>query len=268
MILPAFEERYESHSPAGYPVTNEEPETIRRMLKGKRFARAGAIGGGGEVSVFTLLPLCSELYCIDHSHRAIVALYTKLIMLQKLGISKMRKLLSNQYENKFIAAAAELVEDLPEPLRKKAYWNYKSNDYSRVYTIGANDYSSMRREWNLFTDAMLKRALKKLDRVRIVHGDLKQDLGAYGKFDLLYTSNAHEHVDRNSKSIKLADLVELLNENGLLLVSTGAGGGKVDHPELKRIASEKGYRTTWHYQLHQKVKPRKPRKKVVEVPSV
>lgn len=271
MVLPAFEEKHEAYTVAGYPVTNEEPETIRRMLRGKKFAKAGAIAGGGEISVFTLLPFCEELYCVDHSHRALVALYTKLALLQKLGITKMRRLLDDAKETTFYTEALKVVEDLPEGLRAKAKWptDIKKYDYYTAWTIGSTDYGSMRREWGIISDATFRRALSKLDRVKILHGDLVKDLRPYGKFDLLYISNAHEHINRDSSTPRLSAIGELVADKGFILASGSMYKDTIKDANFKVVSKIKGPRSSWYFHLLQKIKPRKPRKaKAVEVPSV
>jgi len=260
VILPAFEEKYAAHSPGGYPVTNEEPETIRRMLKGYKFNRVGGIAGGGEVSIFTLLPYANELLCVDHSHRAIVALYIKLALLQKHGINGMRKVLEERKIKDFFKEATTVIQHLPEALRSKVKFPDPAKyDYYGTYTMSNEDYSNMRKEWNILPDAIFRKVLGKLDRVKILHGDLRKDMEPYGKFDLFYISNAHQHVDRDSKTLKIADLVPLLNDKGMLLVA-GELVTSPKNPELKVVKSIKGFRTTWSYTLFQKIKPRRAKK--------
>src|SRR5437899_10670379 len=94
-----FEDIHPAYTPTGeqYIVTNEEPDIHRFLLRGKTIKRAAAIAGGGEISLFLLLPrVREELVSVDHSYAALAAFYVKALLLEQMGSKTLRNLIINK----------------------------------------------------------------------------------------------------------------------------------------------------------------------------
>src|SRR3990167_8136610 len=55
-LRPKFIDVHPAYNSSGYIVTNEEPETLRGFIAGKKLKRSGGIASGGEILLSVLLP--------------------------------------------------------------------------------------------------------------------------------------------------------------------------------------------------------------------
>lgn len=247
MALPSFEDQHTAFTAAGYAVTNEEPELFRELLgRDIRPRRAAGIVSGGEVLLSVLLPRCQEVIGIDHSYRALAATWIKVLLLDKHGPKEMRKIMLSEY-GPFCKIVSEMADQFPEKMRQ--YVQPQPGGHITAISTFDFDASGLRREWKLIPDHILARAAKKLDRLKLVHGDLT-DLKNYGQFDLLYVSNAFDHMNRAKKYIKEKDVCPLLKTKGFLLF---AGSGAVDGKLFQKYREQRGYRTTWQHVVFRKM---------------
>lgn len=261
--LPQFEDKHPGHNAQGYSCTNEEPELMREMLAatGRTFERGGAIASSGEVTMFSLLPFCQQMVCIDHSYRSLANFYTKIATLKQIGVTEMLRLMEkNDHATLLQHAEAAYKALLPEPLKAAQPWEgvTLTASWSSPYktpTFSAVDFTDIRREWyfqyRFFSDQAFRDLLVKAKDLKLIHGDI-MDLAAHGPYDLMYVSNALEHDGRNGKQ-KPVDWVPMLRDNALVVVVRASGLFPQPPAGMKLLEQRRGFRTTWDYYLWQKV---------------
>lgn len=237
-----FTEQHDYNWYSGYDVTNEEPELYNAMLGARKFNSIGAICSAGEVLFFVLLHRVVEsLVAVDHAYKSLAVTYIKLTLLQELGPAGLRDLFVNGSWPKFYETVNNVAKQLPKPLQTLPISTY-FNEY--------NFKTMYRREWHFGSMPRLQKGQRNLNKLALMHGDLS-DLSARGPFDLLYTSNIHEHKNRDGNTPTVQKQAELLREGGLL-IGCWTNGIEPDFHPLKVVKKIHGFRTTWGYFLLEK----------------
>jgi SAM-dependent methyltransferase len=248
-----FEDKHPSNYGGGFGVTNEEPDILRSLLTGHKVGKVGGIASAGEVLFSVLLPKASkEIILVDHSYRSLFSTYAKAVMFEKLGIEATLAVFSKNYnipaeQAEFYKAVAEISKDVPKAIVNGMT---KTNTAMRLETGGGLFLNELRREWRFIAPSTIERGIKKLDKVRLIHGDLR-DLEEYGKFDLIYASNAMEHSGRHGTPMP-AQFERLLRPGGLLL-STHNTHTLATMPGFELLRREWGYRTAWDHRLYRRI---------------
>ena len=245
-LRPKFIDVHPAYNSSGYIVTNEEPETLRGFIAGKKLKRSGGIASGGEILLSVLLPQSSEVVVVDHAYNAVTMCYIKSVLLASLGPQGFLSLLTEKSLSEFQLAMKAVV--LPPELAGKA-------------TILINDYNfgEFKREWKLIPAEVLDAAHKKLDKVTLIHGDLA-DLQSYGEFNCIYASNAFEHTGRGGIRHNLDAILPLVKTGGMVLSTHGNAMNKMSPctPAWDLMESVKGKRATqWTHAIYKKKRPRR-----------
>lgn len=241
-LVPKFVDHHPAYTSSGYTVTNEEPHLFNALLGKTKVQRAACIASGGEVLLSVILHRANEIVAVDHSYASLSATYEKILLLRKLPTKTALELLREEKYNDLIQQVQRNSKHLP------TFQNYARNP------IGVYTWQSVRREWcrgDFRTRSVSKADIEKMT---LVHGDLR-DLGElYGAFDLLYASNAMEHSGRDHKSPKLADLAKLLNPGGWLLYTKGGkeNTAVVSDAGFTDVKQIKGLTSSWWYVIARK----------------
>lgn len=184
----SYEDRFPGYTPgSGFGCTNEEPQLIFELVP--KFKKGLGIASAGEVTFFSLLPKCSgELVLIDHSYYSLRAFCIKALLLAQLGAEATKKLLSVDDKNDWMKARDKVAHFLPD--------TFTPGKYSSCYFL-SHSYS-IAIEWKKADLTALKKAVKNLHKIKLIHGDLR-DMDDRAPYDLVYLSNALEHVGRSDK---------------------------------------------------------------------
>ena len=258
--LPVYEVLNNSFNAPGYSCTNEEPERFRELLKGKTFKRVLSICSGGEIPLMILLPRTTkEVIAVDHSERALLATYLKVVILNHYGPKEAIKILTGLRSESEVAKVCKVVDQVPNHLREvKSYNAYPAGVL--VYDAG-----NLNREWKLAREQDLRATIKKLHLLKLVQGDLMDVLKKYDPFELLYFSNAFEHTGRSGKYPDPRSVERLLGPGGLVLTAAATSSSLEEHSWCKskiagavnplgweKLASIPGKRASWSaYGLYQ-----------------
>lgn len=223
------------------------------------------------MGLLALLPTVrDELVLVDHSYKSLAYAMLKYLLLQERGYKDAIRLLSSKNNDAELRAILESLKDrLPADVlkasttRQSRYINSYSYDretfeVSVVDDLCSNlsyDYAELRRYWESFPKSLVKRAARKLAKVRFIHGDMA-DLEQHGPFDLFYMSNAHEHTDRHGRSPALDNVAKILKPGGLV-ISTKIYGRRYRYGGLPRGWKELSTQNShscgygWTYHLYQ-----------------
>ena len=240
LFVPEFIDHHPAFAATGYVCTNEEPDLYNHLLGKKRFERIGCICSAGEVPLTVLLPRCDgEFVAVDHSYLSITTFYAKLLLLQNTSCESLwEQLVSSNFEPAKNDLAAKW-HHLPQVLRGK----YPEAEHCLRYA-----WNDIRREWLYCQRRSFERSKRAIQKIRaIVHGDVSDLSNMFGKFDLFYTSNAHEHAGRSQQYLRLNTIAPLLNPNGLLIYASSSTAYLREHDKFKTILSVKGLRTGYTY---------------------
>lgn len=237
-----FIEKHKNFAPdTYYAVTNEEPEVINMLLGNKRYNKIGSIASSGEILLLCLLQRAVEsIVAVDHSYQSLHTAYLKALLLKKHGADVIRDAVLNKPWDNWQKLLAGAKKELPTAIVT-----------TPRYSAGSYDLPNIRREWYYTPKAALKRGVRNLGKLSFVHGDVV-DLAEYGPFDLLYTSNAHEHVSRETRKRTVDEFVSLLSVGGILLIASNSPHVVLKGSPFQVIKSFRGLRTAWHYQLIQR----------------
>lgn len=257
-----------------YAVPNEAPERWDQLLQGLRFHNVGGICSGGEVGLFSLLPLAQrKLVLVDHSYKSMYFALVKYLTLAKYGPEEAYKRLtdypsyvswevSEQKKAAFTALAAEFDGVIPAAFHEA--WNRGRDYYSHRQQHPAAAYFASRADgvasfWSRQSPGKVIKTCAKLGKIQFVHGDLT-DLAKFGRFGLLYLSNALESNHRNrDRTMSIPDKVAAcLKPDGYVCTTHSASRyERVKYPEnwelvnkasaTDRFAGETG----WTYNLFQ-----------------
>jgi hypothetical protein len=241
-----------------YPVPNESLERWDTLLKGLRVSRIAGICSGGEVGFLSLLPRARrELVLVDHSYKSLYFAIVKYLALRKYGAEETYKRLTELTPEGAQALAAEFEAEIPGPL--KAVWEQRLG-YTR-YRNGADALASRQYEvtayWKRQAPAKVVKMCAKLDRVRFVHGDLS-DLSRFGKFGLVYLSNALEsnHRTRDRVCSVPAQVAACLRAGGYVLTTHSEYAGRSRAPADWELVESMAYgdrnagELRWKYNLY------------------
>ncbi len=216
MKLPEFEDCYPNFTAYGYGCTNENLATHLKFIEGTQVEMAGGIASAGEVPFFVLLPHADRVVVADHSYRSLGALFVKAALLATIGPRATKALVCEAKYDDFVAAAKLVMPLLPEVIREKGRIDpMASSDYYGS-CITSHEHVSMKNQWSGIPLATLDAVPEMLGRLTVIHGDLS-DITKYGQLDLLYTSNCHEHCDRNGRLPKADFFAKLLKVGGSVL---------------------------------------------------
>jgi hypothetical protein len=257
MITPVFEDTFKTFTANGFSVTNEESAVLKELLGRRTFKKTAAICSGGEMLFFLFLPCSKSVVAIDHSYNSLRAAYLKALLLDTLGAKNLHDLLMTGDKDLLAGALNKVAKLLPKPLvpaEKYKYPNYPPPPLPDAIR-------DLRKEWHRISVTTLEKAKSRLKSLAFVHGDLS-DVASKGPFDLVYISNALEHVDRTGKNPEVAKVLELVAPGGYLLLTTGDYKPLLTHSSLTLVKSIKGFYTTWQHCLYQKkdeVVPAKPK---------
>lgn len=263
-----FEDKYPSFSTSGYTITNEEPALFTSLLRGISFRRGAAIASAGEVPIGVLLPKCrEELIAIDHSYQSLVTTFAKAAMLKTLGPKQFKdSLIGCDAPNQFVELLKPISAVLPEGLATKTVFGGSG------FTVGPKSYDNLntRKEWHFISDRNIAAAYRNIDKLRLVHGDLVQDLKDERPFDLLYVSNAFDHQGRTRENPNREAISKLVRFGGYILVASSALNDFPKLPEMQLVRNIKGFRTSWDHRLYRRVKvqPAAPAIVADAIPSV
>jgi hypothetical protein len=247
MLNLAYEEKNTWNSTQGYAATNEEPLIFNSLLGKKKFSLGGGIASGGEIPLFVLLPRCDKVIAIDHSYKALSAIWLKLLLLDKIGPAEMKRtLLEDNYES-FIKKLNDVLQHVPESIRKYVTLKHSQGHPYTSPTFSSSDFSDTRREWLKITAKEMQLALNRIDRLTLVHGDLS-DLKPYGKFDIFYTSNATGHSNRDGKNPRASDFASYLKPKGLYLTVAQI----YNDNRWKQLKTVNGTNSSWQYYIYQR----------------
>lgn len=185
-----------------YVAPNENVFFWRDLIKHVPIYRAAAICSGGEVGLFSILPLVrKELVLVDHSYRSLSIALTKYMALQRLGAKETKRLITRAPEKDLKEAMSLLRNDLPEPIQQvtatispRNYW--RSGGRVKDWTSDGSYRHSVKEVWDKLPGPLLAKAEQKLNKVKFVHGDFT-DLIDKGPFGLIYLSNALGHYNRD-----------------------------------------------------------------------
>lgn len=217
----AYEELHDFKATGHYAVPNEGTIAWNQLLQGLRIHRAAGICSSGEVGFFAILPLVrKELVLVDHSLQSLQVAMVKYALLQRYTAAEVLRMFKtgNAIE---IGEAVEGVKNLLPPGVREAFtiskrnyndardaWlcstkeadqgtsHYYSSNFDPVAYADSEDRRAVALLWAQFSEELVKKAKEKADRVRFVHGDLR-DLKDTGKFNLIYLSNALEHTSQH-----------------------------------------------------------------------
>lgn len=251
-MLPfSYEDRYpDPKYVAGYGATNEEPQVARELLKGKRIHNGLGIASGGEITFFAVLPrVTNSLTLVDHSYRSLRAFCLKALLLTTIGPKETRKLFLSDKKN-WEAAIAKVEGHLPYTMSNKV-----ADLYGDILQYSAFD---LRKEWFYGDMKELAKAVQKLHKIRLIHGDLL-DTEDRGPFDFLYLSNAMQHKCKRipghsyPSSVKLTGM---LQKKAQVLWTAGVTDRPYgeDSTALNLWTNHRhidGYRSLWRYRLSQ-----------------
>ena len=243
-----FEDKNEFQGMTHYPVCNESVRRWREVLKDVSVKVGAGIAGGGEISLFSVLPSVTEkLVLVDHSYVSLWALIGKYKSIGKLGPEKALKLLqsppvvtkgggyningqrvkggqynqygefidSNPYSHKLVKPQEELYACFLEANKGIA------TETDRMEECGWWPLPELHHRWQEITVEDLETLLKNENDVdlQVYHGDIS-DLVEHAPVDLLYLSNALQYNGRNGKEFKLGEIVQ----KGSLVAYTGNSG--------------------------------------------
>jgi hypothetical protein len=270
-MLPEFEDVAPEYTTFGYWITNEEPELVREMLAGVRIKKGAAIASSGDMALFAVLPRISkQLVLVDHSYQSLVACFSKMALLERFGVDGVRDLFINKPVAEVKAAFSSVKDALPPTLKvppkeskmlgqgERTFYQYCSYGGVDPYEFTGGT-EGLRKEWHYGPRAALRSSVKKLDKVKMVHGDLA-DISKYGPFDFLYLSNAMEHTGRSGR-ISSTLVESLVRRGGLALVArSGSGYSYPSNPissDWEEIKQERGFRSSWTYSLLRRKKEAK-----------
>lgn len=240
-MIPTIEDKHQ-YTTTGHIVTNEEATVWTGLLEDlPEVDRIGTIASGGEIVLKSFLIKAKEVVAIDHSYRALCAFYTKMLLIDSLG-KEAKKVLS--------LPPGEFIREIEKDVFKRIPSAIlKDNTPSKVFT--GWDHQNIQKEWQSLEDDVYELIANRLDRLKVIHGDLT-DLT--GPLDVLYISNAMEHTTRdNYQHPDLLKVIEPLKVGGRLLRSSSQGFRQPPgHETLKVLKTVAGpvhspWTTSWNY---------------------
>lgn len=203
MLQPKFID-HNPFSVYGYEATNEEPHIFNELLGRERFKRAACIVSGGEVLFSVVLRRSREVVGVDHSYHSLSAAYAKMALLQKLPPKEIISAL-DKAEYSRLQKLLATDDELP-----------KFGTYDSKTTLN-HAWSTVRKHWIEPKFKPIKFTKAVANRLTLVHGDLRDLPGLFGTFDLVYISNAMEHMTRDRNYLQIGEVSNLLHPGGTLL---------------------------------------------------
>lgn len=234
-----------------YVVPNESVEIWRELVADlPEVDRIAGICSGGEIGFFVLLAKTKEeLILVDHLGLAVNLAAVKLTLLREHGAKACGMFNESAFDNQLTPARLSKL---------RTFWN----------KTGAIDCTR-----------------EQLDKIQLVHGDLG-DLCDEGPFDMLYISNAFQHVGKRRKMQEkrpgyyvaasdadrkefIAEVDALVKPGGHVLVTTSTFKPVYEHDQkefpqswtlvAEKIGLDDDYRSPtftgelgWRYQVYKK----------------
>lgn len=257
-----FEDLHPYAATSQYVIPNEDHRTWRELLKSFHVGRVAGICSGGEIGLFSLLPLArKDVVLVDHSYGSLGHAMTKYGLLQERGWRDAYRLITSpDAVNELYATVKDIIKCLPDPIKSRYESNTGYNNpfvgphygvYSRGNPEGIGVYPGVPRVWKNIERSLIKKAVEKLDRVSFIHGDLS-DLIERGPFDVLYISNALEHSGRSGAPV-VDEISRIVKKNGLI-VSCDHGRARGKWMTLK---SEPCRYSAWRCSIYRNAPPSK-----------
>lgn len=225
-----------------HAATNEEPAIHSILIRNlKKIKKIGSIASGGEIPLLCFLTRNRKVVAIDHSYLSLGAFFSKVALIKKYGAKTIQdKFTEARHGEDVQLLFDEISNKIPEPCRA-----FKVSDHYSSFT-------DMRREFIYASICQINRAMRNINNLTLVHGDLTLDLEKYGPFDLLYISNAFQHAGREGSPTpnKIKPLVKI---GGYVLATSYQTNAMTNCPEWKLRRSIYGSRTNWYHELYQRV---------------
>lgn len=236
-----------------YIIPNESVQAWKKLMSklvrdGAELERAAGICSGGEIGFFSILPFVKQdVVLVDHSYRSLAVAMIKYLIVKEHGAEKAHTLFTAGEAEPLKAAIKAAVAQLPGKVAQ-AYnsrefgvvFNYDGQDFlkrqfavrefsdswGRSYTrtdytksTGIEVNTLVTKEWKKLPKVGIKKLKSSVDRVQFMHADLS-DLVERGPFDLLYLSNAMEHIARTRKYPDGENLEAAVKPGGYILLAT------------------------------------------------
>lgn len=204
-----FEDIHPFNAGPGYFTPNENVSLWRDMVKSLPVNKAAGICSSGEVAFFSMLPSVKvELTLVDHSYTSLFYAIVKYLVVKEKGSEKAVELFNRENRPELKKVVEELEHLLPVPLKN-------GNSYFQGFWDYGSDLGDL---WRSFSSKDTKKVEQKLGKVRFIHGDLT-DLNQYGKYGLLYISNAHQHSPRYKRNgcLGLEWVKEIVRPGGFVM---------------------------------------------------
>ena len=246
--LPAYKD-LNTYNTNGYVVTNEEPELVREMLSRlkRTFKLGGGICSGGEMAFLALMPFCDQTVLVDHGYNACASAYYKAALLSQLGAKRFRDLIAEGHEFELVIRGSKILERMKRELPAFSIRAFPKGMKDTTVCLTFQTLDAMRKEWFYTPAPVLRASRAKLHTLTIAHGDLS-DLSEFGKFDLLYLSNAFGHSGRNGTPTLVKTAEPLMAAGGVAVLSQQVTPIPKNWRELAHRAP---LRTSWTYSLLQ-----------------
>jgi hypothetical protein len=247
IVAPKFVDHYPQHTAEGYAATNEKPSLFNRLLNGlgiTKVPRIACIASGGEMLLSVFLERADEIVAFDHSYRSLAVCYSKLLALQSMSKQELLEFYETLYNDYYVGNRGKrelpgvVLNALPTPLQKYADRAVMVYDAGAIYPV-----------WrDLEVPPVTPEAVQK---ITLLHGDISDVEPLYGKFDLLYTSNLHEHANREGKLPNLDALSGLLKSGGMLLYTHGYNTYQVPTTSFETLQTVRA--GSWTYVVARKL---------------
>lgn len=242
-----FEDKNGFQGQTHYPVANESCQRWKEVLKNIKVKTAGGIAGGGEISLFGILPSVSEkLVLVDHSYISLWALIGKFGTIEKLGAEKAvnlmrtpapinivrsggynaagRRVKGGQYNQygEFVGDMNPYSHLLTEPTKELYACFLEANkglvtETDRMEECGYWPLQALSQRWQEVEVEDCEALLNSKVELQVCHGDIS-DLTEHAPLELLYLSNALQYAGRNGKEFKIGEIVE----KGAYIAYTGS----------------------------------------------
>lgn len=224
-----------SYEAGGYTITNEDIKTHLDFTKDLKKDHAAGICAGGEIPLISFGPYAKKLVLIDHGTAGLLVAAFKLLLLNNMKPADFQKLMLDGDTKEIVTRTIKLLPRIPRALM------------SNTLTLGVARNvapTTFQDCWSAIDEAGLKRLKALIPNITLVHGDIR-DLANYGKFDIIYGSNAvADHTGHDMSTPKPPTLLPALTDNGHIIFT---GYGSYNFPEFSIEKTTNG--GSWVYFL-------------------
>lgn len=229
MKLPKFIDLHPHYDGHGFAACNEDVALHRRLLDkiDGHLGKVASIASGGEIPFLALLPKATSVLAVDHSYRALASCFMKVILLQTVGLRRMKELFTPTYDYRgegyeaFLDQVAFTRHYMPPEVAKVASFApiltppYYYKSWVKTILEPGEGYKGTRDNWLELSQEEADFISANCDRVTLIHGDFT-DLASEAPFDLLYISNMLGHNGR-SGAPAVTSLIKMLKPGGYIL---------------------------------------------------